>query len=131
MSRVQAPLLTPCGNHPQSLEKSAGGALLKEGPTEVPGSKGGSNLVPALSPPVAVAPPAVAPSPGAQTPRAVLLAALFEGARGAVLAGDLDAARIAHTAIGKLLGAAEPLAELVASGAPVVDLAEERRRRER
>ena len=73
----------------------------------------------------------MAPSPGAQTPRAALLAALFEGARVAVLAGDLETARIAHEAIGKLLGAAEPLADLVASGAPVVDLAEERRRRER
>ena len=71
----------------------------------------------------------MAPSPGAQTHRAVLLAALFEGARVAVLVGDLDAARIAHDAIGKLLGAAAPLAELVASGAEVVDLAGERRRR--
>jgi hypothetical protein len=62
------------------------------------------------------------PSPATQTPRAALLSALFEGARVAVLAGDLDTARIAHEAIGKLLG----VADLAASGAP----AEEPRRRE-
>jgi hypothetical protein len=132
VSRVQIPLLTPCGNQPQSLGKSAGGALKREARIEAPGSNGGSKPVPALPPPsVAPAPPALAPSPVTQSPRAALLAALFEGARVAVLAGDLDTARIAHEAIGKLLGAAEPLAEHAASGAPVVDLAEERRRRER
>ncbi len=44
----------------------------------------------------------------APSPRAVLLAALFDGARAAVVAGDLDAARVAHEAIGKLLGATPP-----------------------
>jgi len=67
------------------------------------------------------------PSPVVQTPRAALLSALFEGARVAVLAGDLDTTRIAHEAIGKLLAAAD----VAASGAPVVDLAGEQRRRER
>jgi hypothetical protein len=43
----------------------------------------------------------------------------------ALAAGDLWAARIAHETIGKLLAAAQP-----GDGAPVVDLAAERRKRE-
>ena len=71
-------------------------------------------------------------SMAAPSPRGALLAALFDGARAAALAGDLDAARIAHEAIGKLLGAAAPPGEATErSDAPVVDLAEELRRRER
>jgi hypothetical protein len=56
----------------------------------------------------------------------VLLAALFDGARAAAMTGDLAAARIAHEAIGKLLGAA-PLGEGVEG--TVVDLGAERRKR--
>jgi hypothetical protein len=37
------------------------------------------------------------------SPRSALLAALFDGARVAVLEGDLDAVRVAHEAIGKLI----------------------------
>ncbi len=72
------------------------------------------------------------PETTAASPRAALLAALFDSARGAALSGDLDVARIAHEAIGKLLGAAAPSWDGVeVKGAPVVDLAGERRRRER
>lgn len=53
-------------------------------------------------------------------PRAALVAALTAAVRDATAAGDLECARIAHEALGRLLGAAagEP--------APVVDLAERR-----
>ncbi len=129
MSRVQAPLLTPRGKRPQSLEKSGSATLAPEAPNEGPGSNGGSNPAPVLTEPLVGH--ALAPSPVTPSPRAALLATLLEGARVAVLAGDLETARIAHTTIGHLLGAAEPLVEHAASGAPVVDLAEERRRRER
>ena len=68
----------------------------------------------------------------AANPRAALLAVLFDSARDAALSGDLDVARIAHEAIGKLLGAAVPPGDgAEADGAPVVALAEEQRRRER
>jgi hypothetical protein len=56
----------------------------------------------------------------------VLLAALFDGARDAALTGDLAAARVAHDAIGKLLGAA-PIGEGVEG--TVVDLGSARRKR--
>jgi hypothetical protein len=45
----------------------------------------------------------------APTPREVLLAQLTAGMHAAVAAGDLDAARVAHRAIGELLGTMEPL----------------------
>ncbi len=132
MSRVQAPLLTPCGKQPRSLKKTGSAALAPEALNKGPGSNGGSNPAPVLTEPlVGHAPQALAPSPVTPSPRAALLATLLEGARVAVLAGDLATARIAHETIGKMLGAAEPLVEHAASGAPVVDLAEERRRRER
>ena len=56
------------------------------------------------------------------SPRATLLAALSAGMTAALAVGDVEAARAAHEAIGKLLGA---------PGAPaaVVDLAAERERR--
>jgi integrase len=59
------------------------------------------------------------------SPRAALLQSLLDAARAAVAAGDLEAARIAHEAVGKLLGEGE------GKGAPVVDLADVRRGRAR
>ena len=52
-----------------------------------------------------------------------MLEQLSAGMRAAVETGDLEAARVAHEAIGKLLG---PEAGV---GAPVVDLGGERRKR--
>jgi hypothetical protein len=54
--------------------------------------------------------------------RATLVAQLFEGVRTALEAGDLEAARVAHEAIGRLLGTE-------GNAAPVVDLARVRRDR--
>ncbi|CAN96463.1 hypothetical protein predicted by Glimmer/Critica [Sorangium cellulosum So ce56] len=56
-------------------------------------------------------------------PRTVLLGQLAEGMRAALAAGDVEAARIAHETIGRLLGAPG------ADAAGVVDLAAERARR--
>ncbi|XXT25329.1 hypothetical protein WME94_27750 [Sorangium sp. So ce429] len=56
-------------------------------------------------------------------PRTVLLSQLAEGMRAALAAGDVEAARIAHETIGRLLGAPE------ADAAGVIDLAAERARR--
>ncbi|AUX23345.1 uncharacterized protein SOCEGT47_038680 [Sorangium cellulosum] len=56
-------------------------------------------------------------------PRSVLLRQLAEGMREALAAGDVEAARIAHETIGRLLGA--PGADV----AGVIDLAAERTRR--
>jgi len=53
-----------------------------------------------------------------------MLAALSAGMTSALAAGDLEAARIAHDAIGRLLGSTAP-------PSAVVDLAEERERRGR
>jgi hypothetical protein len=64
------------------------------------------------------------PSP---SPRAALLEQLLARARDAVAAGDIEAARIAHEAAGKLLAA--PPMEMEGAGAKVVDLAHERGKR--
>ncbi|WP_437277514.1 hypothetical protein WME90_40705 [Sorangium sp. So ce375] len=56
-------------------------------------------------------------------PRTVLLGQLAEGMRAALAAGDVEAARIAHETIGRLLGAPR------ADAAGVIDLAAERSRR--
>jgi hypothetical protein len=61
---------------------------------------------------------------GAANPRTVLLEQLTAGMSAAIAVGDLEVARIAHEAIGRLLGLAP-----AASAAPVVDLAAERARR--
>lgn len=58
------------------------------------------------------------------SPRAALLAHLAEDLRAAVLAGDVEAARVAHEAIGRLLGGE------VAGEGSVIDLAAERNRRD-
>ncbi|MGK3964045.1 hypothetical protein WMF38_07680 [Sorangium sp. So ce118] len=65
-----------------------------------------------------------APSP-AQSPRAVLVAQLGEGLGAAAAAGDVEAVRVAHEAIGRLLG---PPSQNAAPGtqAPVLDLATKR-----
>jgi hypothetical protein len=55
------------------------------------------------------------------TPRTVMLEQLSRGMTAALAAGDLEAARVAHEAIGKLLGSP--------GGAAVVDLEVERTRR--
>ncbi len=62
--------------------------------------------------------------PKPANPRAGLLEALLAGAAAAAAAGDMAAARIAHEAAGRLLGAAGP-------DAGVVDLDQERRARGR
>jgi hypothetical protein len=60
---------------------------------------------PPFAPVVAAsAAPVAATSMPIVTPRARLLAALLEGARAAVEAGDIAAARVAHNAVGRLLG---------------------------
>ncbi len=60
---------------------------------------------PPFAPAVAASPaPVSATSTAIVTPRARLLAALLEGARAAVEAGDIAAARVAHEAAGRLLG---------------------------
>ncbi|XXX81388.1 contractile injection system protein, VgrG/Pvc8 family [Sorangium sp. So ce134] len=70
-----------------------------------------------------------APSP-ALSPRAVLVAQLGEGLGAAAAAGDVEAVRVAHEAIGRLLGA--PSQGAAASvQAPVVDLTAERGKRAR
>ncbi|WP_437523421.1 hypothetical protein WME79_34050 [Sorangium sp. So ce726] len=61
--------------------------------------------------------------------RATLLVQLGEGLRAAIVAGDVEAARVAHDAIGRLLGALTPPQDEVA--ADVLDLARERDRRGR
>jgi hypothetical protein len=71
------------------------------------------------------APVAATSTPIATPPRALLLAALLEGARDAADAGDLAAARVAHEAAGRLLGS-EP-----GDAGATVGLDAERRRRER
>lgn len=60
------------------------------------------------------------------TPRDRFVASLAETIREASAAGDLEAARVAHDALGKLLRAPGP-----GGAAPVVDLATEREKRER
>ncbi len=59
-------------------------------------------------------------------PRAELIAHFFTAATRALDAGDMEGARIAHEAAGKLLAAT---ASAEARGAGVVDLERERRRR--
>jgi hypothetical protein len=61
-------------------------------------------------------------------PRAALLAHLAGDMAAALAAGDTEAARIAHEAVGRLLGAPACAGDDVA-GAVVVDLAAERTRR--
>ncbi|WP_437961337.1 hypothetical protein WME76_17980 [Sorangium sp. So ce119] len=58
-----------------------------------------------------------------EDPRTVLLGQLAEGMRAALAAGDVEAARIAHETIGRLLGAPG------ADAAAVIDLAAKRSRR--
>ena len=72
-----------------------------------------------------------APRAVTSSARAALVRDLGAHVAALIDAGDLDAARVAHEAIGKLLGAAPPTDATGASGAHVVDLAGERRRRER
>jgi len=57
------------------------------------------------------------------TPRDRMISSLLAELHEAVEVGDTEAARVAHEAIGRLLGAA-------GSPAPVADLAAERRKRE-
>ncbi|WP_201770564.1 hypothetical protein [Sorangium cellulosum] len=61
--------------------------------------------------------------------RATLLVQLGEGLRAAIVAGDVETARVAHEAIGRLLGGPMPPQGEVA--AEVLDLASERERRGR
>lgn len=60
-------------------------------------------------------------SRGNQTPRERMIAALNTELGAAIAEGDLEAAKVAHEALGRLLGGATP--------GPVLDLATERRRR--
>ncbi|WP_437851535.1 hypothetical protein [Sorangium sp. So ce363] len=60
--------------------------------------------------------------------RATLLVQLGEGLRAAIVAGDVETARVVHEAIGRLLGAPAPEGE---TAVDVVDLARERERRAR
>ncbi|XXY21836.1 hypothetical protein WME88_19660 [Sorangium sp. So ce216] len=70
-----------------------------------------------------------APSP-ALSPRAALVAQLGDGLGAAAAAGDVEAVRVAHEAIGRLLGV--PWQNAAASvQAPVVDLTAERGKRGR
>ncbi len=62
------------------------------------------------------------------SPRAVRLGHLYSDMGAALAAGDLEAARVAHDAIGKLLAAMRP-GDGPGDGAPVVDLAAEREKR--
>jgi hypothetical protein len=59
-----------------------------------------------------------------------MLAHLYSDMGAALSARDLDAARVAHEAIGKLLAAMQP-GDGPGEGEPVVDLARERERRGR
>ncbi|WP_234024013.1 hypothetical protein [Sorangium cellulosum] len=71
-----------------------------------------------------------APSSPALWARAALVAQLGEGLGAAAAAGDVEAVRVAHEAIGRLLGA--PSQGVAASvQAPVVDLTAERGKRGR
>jgi hypothetical protein len=79
---------------------------------------GSSLTTPAAPAPLPAAPP---------SPRAALLAHLSADMGAALAAGDLEAARIAHEAIGKLMA----LGLAPVDGAPVIDLATERRRRDK
>lgn len=69
--------------------------------------------------------PTSASESATRSPRTALLEQLFASARDAVAAGDMEAARIAHEAAGKLLAA--PMPE--SADATVVDLAHERGKR--
>jgi hypothetical protein len=80
----------------------------------IPGAAGDSQRNPTSLADAPAEPPA--------SPRAVMLAALSAGMTAALSAGDLEAARVAHDAIGRLLGSTAP-------PAAVVDLAVERERR--
>lgn len=62
-----------------------------------------------------------APGAACPSPRALMLEQLTTGMRAAVETGDLEAARVAHEAIGRLLG-------LPSTPAPVIDLGDERRK---
>jgi hypothetical protein len=73
---------------------------------------------------------ALTPTPTTATqmsPRAALAAEIAAHVARLLAAGDLEGARIAHDAMGRLLAAEGP----ASGGAAVLDLAEERRRRER
>ncbi|XYH94719.1 hypothetical protein ACMHYB_43900 [Sorangium sp. So ce1128] len=61
--------------------------------------------------------------------RATLLVQLGEGLAAAVAAGDVETARVAHEAIGRLLGG--PTSPQGEAAAEVLDLARERERRGR
>ncbi len=69
--------------------------------------------------------PTSASESATRSPRTALLEQLFASARDAVAAGDMEAARIAHEAAGKLLAA--PLPE--SADATGLDLAHERGKR--
>ena len=66
--------------------------------------------------------------PVSASPRAIMLGHLYADMGAALAVGDLEAARIAHDAIGRLLAAMRPGD---GDGAPVVDLATERGKRGR
>jgi integrase len=71
---------------------------------------------------------AAQPATPSANPRGALLAHLTAGMTAALAAGDLDAAKVAHDAIGRLLGGnAQP--GMKAEGAVVIDLDAERERR--
>ncbi len=77
-----------------------------------------------------VAPLAPATLGPVASPRAVMLGHLYADMGAALAVGDLEAARIAHDAIGRLLAAMRP-GDVPGDGAPVVDLSRERERRGR
>ena len=66
-------------------------------------------------------------APAPATPRAAMLAHLSADMGAALAADDLAAARVAHEAIGKLMA----LGLAPVDGAPVIDLATERRKRDK
>lgn len=58
-----------------------------------------------------------------QNPRAALVEHLTADMRAALAAGDLQAARVAHDALGRLLGPADRHGSEAAAGGTVVDIA--------
>ncbi|CAN96327.1 hypothetical protein predicted by Glimmer/Critica [Sorangium cellulosum So ce56] len=95
-------------------------------PVDVEGAQGGAApavpIVRAGSPPPLPGPGA----PGASSPRAVLLAQLTEMVRAALAVDDLEAARVANEALGKLLATPE---QTSGDASDVVRLSTERARR--
>ncbi|WP_437600314.1 hypothetical protein WMF28_01965 [Sorangium sp. So ce590] len=114
-------------------ERSPAAQASPRSPVDVEGAQGGAApavLVVHASAPLPSPGPATASSgaPGASSPRAVLLEQLTEMVRTALVAGDLEAARVANEALGKLLTAPE---QPSGQAADVVRLSAERARRGR